>query len=70
MSHFSNFVVMYLYGLLLLLCSVAATLGPSCEPVTGEHAECACSLDDESGTIDINYYFHPHMLILTLHQTE
>ena len=55
---FTEFAVMYrdLFSILLLLGSAASALALSCNPVTGEHAYCACTMDDGSGTIDISSY--------------
>ena len=47
---------MYLVRLLLLLCLASVALGVSCNAVGGEHSDCACTMDDGSGTVDISSY--------------
>ena len=44
------------YVFLLLSAWAAIAQGLNCKSVTGEHADCACTLDDGSGTIDISSY--------------
>ena len=52
----SNIIVMYLIGLLLLLCLATVALGLTCNPVKGDNSDCACTMDDGSGTVDISSY--------------
>ena len=47
---------MYLYVLLVLLACTTIALGLNCVAVDGDHADCACKMDDESGTVDISSY--------------
>ena len=52
----STIVVMYLLRLLVLLGLAAIAVGLSCNPVSGDHSDCACTMDDGSGTVDISSY--------------
>jgi len=45
---------MNVFGLLLLSTLTVVAQGLSCNPVTGDHAYCACTMDDGSGTVDIS----------------
>ena len=62
--------VMNVFGLLLLSTLTAVAQGLSCNPVTGDHAYCACTMDDGSGTVNIsslaNNNYKPRQLITQL----
>ena len=47
---------MYSCTLLLLLACITIALGLDCRAVDGDHADCACAMDDGSGTVDISSY--------------